>query len=113
MRSIDPEKLGQWFEAYGAKLVLFARQWLDLSLAEEIVQEVFIRLMTQQSEPENVKAWLFRSVRNGAISRLRSLSRAKKHHNRLVSESSGWFEPRIDDLIDSGEVQSNLIRLPV
>ena len=26
---IDPATLGGWFDAYGAALVLYARQWLD------------------------------------------------------------------------------------
>ena len=79
MGTIDPGQLGRWFDAYGARLALYGRHWLDAALAEDVVQEAFIRLMAQASPPENVKAWLFRSVRNGAISQLRKQKRRQKH----------------------------------
>jgi DNA-directed RNA polymerase specialized sigma24 family protein len=37
------EKIGQWFESYGAGLALYGRQWLETGEAEDVVQEAFIR----------------------------------------------------------------------
>jgi len=78
MGSIDPAGLSGWFDAYGRALVLYARQWLTVEPAEDVVQEVFVRLLSQRRAPVNVKSWLFRSVRNAAVSRLRSEHRRRK-----------------------------------
>ena len=57
---IDPATLGGWFDAYGAALVLYARQWLDRGAAEDVVQDVFVRLMAQPGgqRPAHLRAWL-------------------------------------------------------
>ena len=51
-KSIDPAKIGRWFDNYTAGLLLYARQWLEASQAEDVVQEVFVRLIAQTKEPE-------------------------------------------------------------
>ena len=64
--------MATWFDAHAASLILYARQWLDRSAAEDAVQEVFLRLLALRGrEPANVRAWLFASVRNEAISQQR------------------------------------------
>ena len=112
MGTIDPGQLGRWFDAYGARLALYGRHWLAAAQAEDVVQEVFIRLMTQPRPPENVKAWLFRSVRNGAISQLRRQKRRQKHTETLAAGAKSWFEIRPDDLLDAKTAQEALMQLP-
>jgi RNA polymerase sigma factor (sigma-70 family) len=112
MGTIDPGQLGRWFDAYGARLALYGRQWLDAAQSEDVVQEVFIRLMAQPQPPENVKAWLFRSVRNGAISQLRRQKRRQKHTETLAASAQNWFENRPDDLLDAKTAQQALMQLP-
>jgi len=112
MGAIDPGQLGRWFAAYGARLALYGRHWLDAPQAEDVVQEVFIRLMAQPTPPENVKAWLFRSVRNGAISQLRKQKRRKKHTEILAADAKNWCENRPDDLLDAKTAQQALVNLP-
>lgn len=41
------------------------------AVAEEIVQEVFLQLHARWDEVESPRAWLFRSVRNGAYTHIR------------------------------------------
>ena len=112
MGTIDPGQLGRWFDAYGARLALYGRHWLDATQSEDVVQEVFIRLMAQPRSPENVKAWLFRSVRNGAISQLRRQKRRQKHTQELAVGRQSWFENRPDDLLDAKTAQQALVNLP-
>ena len=45
MTVMNPEQLAEWYEAYGAELLLFARQLTDAQQAEDIVQEAFIKLL--------------------------------------------------------------------
>ena len=112
MSPIDPASLGTWFDACGAALVLYARQWLEWGQAEEVVQDAFLQLMSQRTAPDNAKAWLFTAVRHAAISRLRSHQRQRKHTERLASEQPQWFGARPDDLIDAATAQEALAGLP-
>ena len=105
------EKIGQWFESYGAGLVLYGRQWLEAGEAEDVVQEAFIRLMGQKNEPDNVKAWLYCLVRNEAIDRLR---RRQRHQNRAVElefVQSEWFERQQTNPMDADAAQKALAGL--
>jgi RNA polymerase sigma-70 factor (ECF subfamily) len=96
------------FQSLAPTLVLYARQWVASS-AEDVVHDVFVRLieMTQSKKrlPDDPRAWLFRAVRNAAISALRSGSRRKRREGAIADASPRWFEPRVDDLIDAGEAQ--------
>ena len=111
MGTIDPGQLGRWFDAYGARLALYGRHWLPAAQVEDVVQEVFIRLMAQPRSPENVKAWLFRSVRNGAISQLRKQKRRQKNTETLAAGAKNWFENRPEDLLDAKTAQQTLMHL--
>ena len=112
MPPIDPAKLGSWFDAYAGRLVLYARQWLEAQWAEDVVQDVFIRLMAQGREPENVKSWLFTSVRNAAISSYRSESSRRTRERKVAGESNEWFESHPAELLDAAAAESALTKLP-
>lgn len=111
MRGIDPEELGRWFDAYAPQLVLYARQWLAAG-AEDVVQEVFVHLALERREPRDVKAYLFRAVRNAAISALRSERRRESRQQRAMEARPAWFEPKGDDLVDAAAAQEALGELP-
>ncbi len=101
MTWIDPTKLGDWYEAFSPSLSLYARQWVDAVAADDVVQDAFVQLMRQRSEPVHVKAWLFRVVRNGAISRTRSRRRRRRYELAVGQAGAAPFESRPDDLIDA------------
>ena len=112
MGSMNPARLSEWYDAYCDRLLLYARTWLDADAAQDVVQAAFARLMSQTQAPSDVQAWLFRTVRNGAITRLREAQRHKRHDRRLSEKSSSWFENRPDDLIDGRAAQQVLMSLP-
>ena len=112
MSPIDPANLGRWFDAYGAGLVLYARQWLEAAQAEEVVQDAFVQMMSLGKAPRSEKAWLFTAVRNAAISRLRSWQRQRRHVEQLAGERGEWFAARADDVIDAATAQEALAGLP-
>jgi len=113
MASIEPAQLAKWFEACCGELVLYARHWLGLQQAEDVVQEAFVKLMSQRVRPGNVRAWLFRAVRNRAISELRSLKRRRRQTERIAEVQKKWFESHPDDLIDAETAQAILEKLPI
>lgn len=112
MSPIDPASLGRCFDAYGAALVLYARQWLQAGAAEEVVQDALVHLMGQRKAPRSVKAWLFAAVRNGAISRLRQRRRQQRYVEQLAAQQAAWFQARPDDLIDAAAAKQALAGLP-
>ncbi|KPK80503.1 MAG: hypothetical protein AMJ81_12010 [Phycisphaerae bacterium SM23_33] len=112
MGPIGAAQLGEWFDACGPALLLYARQWLGPAAAEDVVQDVFVRLMRQRRRPASVEAWLFRSVRNAALNELRRQRRRRKQQHRLAAEGHDWFEARPDDLMDAKLVQAAVTGLP-
>ena len=108
---IDPADVKEWFEAHAAALVLYARQWLPGGHAEDAVQEVFVRLMAQHRPPTNVKAWLFRAVRNEAVSQWRSWRRRDERERRLAVHEP-WFESGGGESIDAQTATELLEALP-
>lgn len=74
---ITPELLGRLLDEQGGALALYAAQWTDA--ADDCVQEALIELARQRPVPDSPVAWLFRVVRNRAISRARATRRRERH----------------------------------
>src|SRR5262249_19235325 len=101
-----PELLTRLLDEYGATLVLYARQWCRTP--EDVVQEAFLQLMREADEPTNVVGWMFRVVRNGAISAGRGESRRVRHENAAARQAPSWFEPSAGDALDALAVSRDL-----
>ena len=113
MAQIIARNLSEYFDAFGPALVLYARQWVSDDQAGDLVQSAFLSLLAGRSDISNVKAWLFRAVRNGAMTRLRSERRRQTHERERVSrDGERFFEARPDDLIDAATAQAALMALP-
>lgn len=72
---VDAELLGRLLDEYGAALALYAAQWTDG--ADDCVQETLVELAAQQVVPENLRAWLYRVVKNRALNSARSARRRR------------------------------------
>lgn len=99
-------------EGLHAPLILYARQWLE-NEAEDIVQEAFLKLLRQKESVDNPAAWLFRVVRNEAISRLRRRSLIGRYAETLRTEQKPWFEARADQSLEIEEVTEKLAAMPM
>ena len=63
------------FQQYDRPLCLDGTHYLhDVDGAEDVVQDCFVKLISRSIMPENIKAFLYTSVRNACISRLRCQS---------------------------------------
>ena len=109
---MDSEQLARWFDAYSNRLTLYARHWLPDDLAQDTVQGAFTRLMSQFRQPRDIQAWLFRTVRNDAMTRLRQRERRSRHGKLIAAQQQIWFESRPEDLIDARTAQETLMKLP-
>lgn len=113
MPPMDPQRLAAEFDAHGAVLVLYARQWLDAAAAEDVVQDAFIGLAQQRVAPDSPRAWLLRVVRNACLNQARAARRRRTHEQgRSVAGRAAWFDSRVDDLIDADLARRAVAALP-
>lgn len=88
-QQLDPQQLEQLITEHGAALELFAAQWSRVP--QDVVQEAFLELVRQRRAPDNPLAWLYRVVRNRAISDRRSHDRRRRRESVVAAERSSWF----------------------
>ena len=108
---MNAEMLGQLLDRHESALALYARQWCHI--AEDVVQEAFVQLLKQKTVPNDPAAWLFRVVRNQAISAARSNRRRSERESRFARERPDWFEDASASDLDANEVAGALDRLPI
>lgn len=111
MIMMGPEGLRRLVDTHAAALVLLARQWCVS--AEDVVQEAFIKFAAQRPIPTNPAGWLYRVVRNGAISAARAEKRREKHEKQASHQRSEWFLPCEGGEIDPHDAVAALERLPL
>ncbi len=107
---MEAAKLGRLVDEHAAGLVLYARQWS--SAPEDIVQEAFLKLAALPKAPDQPAAWLYRVVRNAAISTLRALYRRRKHEAALAERTPPWFVRSDDTELDARAATEALNALP-
>lgn len=108
---MSPEGIGQLVEEHAAALTLYARQWC--SVPEDVVQEAFLKLVSQSSPPHKPVAWLYRVVRNAAISAARSSKRRLRHEAAAAAQSPAWFVNSESALLDVRVASEALQTLPL
>ena len=106
---MDPHQLEKLLNDHGAALELFASQWTNTP--EDCVQEAFIKLVRQRVPPEKAVAWLYRVVRNEAISTWRKARRRRRHEELAAVERSAWFQPGPEGSVSPREVKRVLDQL--
>ena len=79
-----------YFDQFGPRLVLFARQWLpDVSDAEDVVQEAFVRFWRKYESPREEHAGLlFAAVRSVALDLIRRETRRRRRET--VASENGF-----------------------
>ena len=71
--------LREWFEKLEKPLMIYAFQIVyDRTEAQDLVQDAFLRFSRQEKEIHEPKAWLYKTLRNLAISFLRKNNRLQR-----------------------------------
>jgi RNA polymerase sigma factor (sigma-70 family) len=83
-RPIDAELLGRLLDEFGPALALYAAQWTDA--ADDCVQEALVELAGQPTVPDNVRAWMYRVVKNRALNTARGDRRRRQREARAIAE---------------------------
>jgi RNA polymerase sigma-70 factor (ECF subfamily) len=109
MSGVGPELLGRLLDEHAAALTLYARQWCRAP--EDVVQEAFLKLVAQAAPPHHPVAWLYRVVRNAAISAQRA-ARRRHHYEAAASRTCPWFTASHDTRLDVETATAALQTLP-
>jgi RNA polymerase sigma-70 factor (ECF subfamily) len=107
---MDARQFGQLIDWHAAALVLYARQWCRAP--EDVVQEAFLKLMAQPAVPEAVAPWLFRVVRNLAISAARAERRRRQREHDIAARTAPWFVSDPGQQLDAAALHEALAALP-
>ncbi len=114
--SRDHESWQNWFQLYGPKLLLCARQWTSsVADAEDVVQEAFIRYWRHQRHlPGDPMALLVTSARRAALDLARRDGRRSQREEQLSGDmpDAVAFECTLDADERRVEIEDALRRLP-
>jgi RNA polymerase sigma-70 factor (ECF subfamily) len=99
---MKPNELERLLKSHGPALQLYAQQWANSP--EDCVQQAFISLATTTEEPDNPVAWLFRVVRNRAISQTRTRLRRAKRETEVGLETEVCFQANLNHELDPSEL---------
>jgi RNA polymerase sigma-70 factor (ECF subfamily) len=106
------DAVAQLFDSHAPALLLYARQWASAGEADDVIQRVFVRLLTSGQLPAKPRAWLFRCVRNEAIALWRAGRRRGRREQAAASSAPLWFQSPPDDPLRAIEAQTALSALP-
>ena len=95
-RSVERSKSGAFLELFEEEeqpLLRFAISLLEhREVAEEIVQDVFLKLHLNWEEIEQPRAWLYRSLKNQILNHLRDERLQPQANDELETEPDGKSE---------------------
>jgi len=111
MAGVGPDLLGRLMDEHAAALTLYARQWC--CAPEDVVQEAFLKLIAQKPGPANPVPWLYRVVRNGAISDSRAARRRQHHEAAAAALAPTWFAHSDMASLDIKAATAALRALPI
>ena len=102
--------LSRLFAEHGSALELFARQYCDCP--EDVVQHAFLKLANARTAPADAVPYLYRMVRNRAISVARSEARRQSRERRVAAREEPWFEDTHLEDLDARAAGEALRTLP-
>ncbi len=111
----EHESWTHWFELYGPKLLLCARQWTRSPAdAEDVVQEAFVRYWRHQRDlPGEPLALLVTSVRRAAFELARRNGRRTAREERAADgEPVALFTCELEDDERRAAIEEAMRRLP-
>jgi RNA polymerase sigma-70 factor (ECF subfamily) len=107
---MDGSQLAQLVDRHAAALALYARQWCRAP--DDVVQEAFVKLAAQRPPPARAAAWLYKVVRNAAISAGRGERRRRRHESEAAARAASWFVPTEGAALDGESATRALEALP-
>ncbi|NDV70166.1 RNA polymerase sigma-70 factor [Dysgonomonas sp. 25] len=88
------------------KLLFFARKFVDEATAEDIVQDIFLKIWQKNTDlsPKEINSYLYTSVRNACFDHIRHASIENNYRDKLISQirylELDFYKDPSDILID-------------
>jgi len=96
------------YQQHGPGLLLYGCSLLGRKhVAEDVLQQVFMRLLEQNTLPEDPRPYLFRAVRNAAFNVMRSESKQVE-----LADIEPWFEAPQHDYAARVTLTAEIMRIP-
>lgn len=106
-------RVQEWFIAHRVRLLTYARRMLgDAGAAEDVVQDVFVRLLEDGDTAAGVlneRTWLFRAVHNLVIDRKRRAA-CRDAHARNAAEEPALTAPSAGEIVDRAQTRETVLR---
>jgi len=120
MKEVDKERFFRsvYDASFTILLRIAVRVVLDQDIAEELVQDAFIKLyqrIDQFPDADQAKYWLIRVVKNQSLNHAKRKQRERKAYERVLAEGKKHSESSDVDMLrkeDSQAVQHALALLP-
>jgi RNA polymerase sigma factor (sigma-70 family) len=107
-RSMRVDEVQALYQQHGPGLLLYACSLLGRKhAAEDVLQQVFMKLLEQNSIPEEPKPYLFRAVHNVALNQIRSETKQVE-----LADIEPWFEAPQQDHAAHVTLTVELMRIP-
>lgn len=91
----------QFYTLYFQKLILVSDKYVkDVFIAEEIVQDTFLKIWEAPESLENVKSvksYLYKAVINASLNHLSRQKNIEHHHEKIASEFSEEYLLNLDE----------------
>ena len=110
-RPMMHRNLGPALQALWPSLVMYARTWTAAEEAEDVVQQAYVRLLSTDRTPADPRSWLFRCVRNEAISWRRTWRRRLRREHAAARDERA-FVTTVDTRLDARRAEQALTSLP-
>ncbi|MEP3481213.1 MAG: sigma-70 family RNA polymerase sigma factor [Fuerstiella sp.] len=112
---LSSTELSELWTKHSAALLLVAKGHCASvfpGLAEDCVQDAFIKLANQTPAPDSAVAWLMKCVRTTSIDAIRAHQRRTLRETEAAGESANWFESSsLASRDDAAELQQALLQL--
>jgi len=114
----EPEVFEEIYRSYFAPLCYFAQKYIEEEDAEDVINNLFLKLWRQKETFENiahVQASLYVSTRNSCLDFLKVTKRAEDRHT-LVADSSATAKSFMEDIIRTevwAEIYREINKLPL
>jgi RNA polymerase sigma-70 factor (ECF subfamily) len=108
-RKLGREEVQTFYQEHGSALLLYACSLLGRKhAAEDVLHQVFMKLLEQNTMPEEPRPYLFRAVRNAALNVMRQESKDVD-----VTDIEPWFEAPPQDHAANVTLKSVLMQISV
>ena len=112
IKNSDSTAFKELFFTYCQPLIRFAHRFVtNVSLAEDIVQDVFLKIWSnrQQLNPHlNIKSYLYVAARNNALKELRHLQVQRKSEEKIQFSQPKTFTP--EEIFNGKEIETIVLQ---